>query len=182
MMIPDKIKKCCCRDIETKEVGEWHKLPDGEEINKCEECKRKHHHYRGCGCKKHISKRDMEKAAKAKDAFVDKLTTETNDVLHETLRRYFVTVSQYGYYNYEAVYRILALDMIAKFRKEFACFWNKKDEGVISRLLNCLYCSICAIPRPSNSNVETQLNTTGNTKQDYLNYYEDDFEGSYSDL
>lgn len=157
------------------ESGVWEKLPDGSIIKECDECKNKcGHNY--CGCTPHTSKRDMEKYAKIKQEVIDKLTKDTDIIAHETLRRYFVRLTQYGYYNYEAVYRILALMLVSEFRQEFAMFHNKEDERILQRLLDCLYCSICAIPSPD---YITETTPNGETRKDYINYYEDDFKGSY---
>lgn len=164
-------------DINT-EKGVWERLPDGQIIKDCDKCENKC--IDTCDCTPHTSKRDMEKIAQAKQDIIDELTKGTNVIAHETLRRYFVTLSQYGYFNYEGVYRILALLMLRDFRQEFSCYYNKEDEAIIQRLLNCLYCSICAIPHPDYRNVNTTYQ--GKTKQDYINYYEDGFKGEYSDL
>jgi hypothetical protein len=102
-----------------------------------------------------------------KQKLIDDLSGKTEIITNEALRRYFVTLSQYGYYDYTSVYRILALVMLANFRKEFNCFWNEKDEAIIQRILECLYCSVCAIPSPT-QNVETELNCIGNNRKDYI--------------
>ena len=151
-------------------IGEWEDIPEGERVRRKDLCENKCFGH-SCKCHEHLSKRGMEKLAKAKQDKVDFLSRETNFISHEALRRYFVRLTQYGYYNYESTYRLLALMMLNSFRQEFACYFNKTDEGVIERLLNCLYCSICAIPSPDYV-VETQLNTLGNTRKDYQNYYE----------
>lgn len=102
-----------------------------------------------------------------KEKLINNLSGKTEVITNEALRRYFVTLSQYGYYDYTSVYRILALVMIANFRNEFNCFWNEKDEAIIQRVLECLYCSICAIPSPV-QNVETELNCQGGNRKDYI--------------
>ena len=165
-------------DIIKEEIdsGEWAKVKDEEELNNLCNCPPFHHCH-----KHHISKKDMIKDAIKKEKIVEELTKDTSNVTHEALRRYFVRLSQYGYYDYNSVYRLLALTVIANFRKEFSCYWNKEDESIIEKVLNCLYCSICAIPRPDRI-VETELTHTGNTRKDYINYYGNDFTGSYSDL
>lgn len=124
-----------------------------------------------CKCAPHLSKRGMELLAMRKLKEVEELTKETQLLSHEALRRYFVRLTQYGYYDYQSTYRLLALLMINSFRTEFAAFHNKRDEAVIERVLNCLYCSICAIPRPDRI-VETEVTTKGSTRRDYINEYE----------
>ena len=100
-----------------------------------------------------------------KDKLIDQLESNTEVVANEALRRYFVTLSQYGYYDYTSVYRLLALVMLTNFRGEFQAYWTKKDEATIQRLLECLYCSICAIPSPT-YDVNTEVNRN---RKDYVN-------------
>lgn len=105
-------------------------------------------------CKHHFPNlTDLER----KEELINKLTDDTNIIANETLRRYFVTLSQYGYYDYQSVYRILALLAIKDIRTEFSQFWNECDEAIIEKALDCLYCSICAIPSPTNV-VNTEIN------------------------
>lgn len=96
---------------------------------------------------------------------IDELIQQTKEISHEALRRYFVRLTQYGYYNYDAVYRLMALMMINNFREEFRKFITTKDESIIERVLNCLYCSICAIPMPDNIE-NVQLTVKGNTRNE----------------
>lgn len=100
-----------------------------------------------------------------KDKLIDQLESNTEVIANEALRRYFVTLSQYGYYDYTSVYRLLALVMLTNFRGEFQAYWTKKDEAIIQRLLECLYCSICAIPSPT-YDVNTEVNRN---RKDYVN-------------
>lgn len=149
--------------------GEWVDLEPNEHISKKELCENKCHGH-NCKCHEHLSKRGMARLAKEKQDIIDALTKETNFISHEALRRYFVRLTQYGYYDYKSVYRLMALMMINNFRDEFGCYFNKQDETIIERVLNCLYCSICAIPQPKHV-VETELNYLGNTRQDYQYQY-----------
>lgn len=167
-MVGDEIKFCIQTEEET---GEWHDVPEGQTIDPKELCKCKPHS--NCGCKRHLSKIQMEKESKRIQSVIDKLTDDAEMVAHESLRRYFVRLSQYGYYDYKATYRILALMMITNFRDEFSQFWNKEDERVIERVLNCLYCSICAIPRPDRI-VDTEITEKGATRKDYVPMYDNE--------
>ena len=167
-MVGDEVRNCL--EQEVAKSG-WHEVPEGTEINNGELCKCKGHG--NCGCKTHLSKRKMEKESERIDKIVSALTEDTDIVAHEALRRYFVRLSQYGYYDYESVYRLMALIMIDEFREEFSCFWNKKDESVIERVLDCLYCSICAIPRPDRFS-DTSLSCTNATRKDYIQDYDND--------
>lgn len=119
-------------------------------------------------CKHIHNPTDLER----KKELINKLTEDANILANETLRRYFVALSQYGYYNYEAVYRILALFAIKDIRAEFAQYWNKCDESIIEKALSCLYCSICAIPNPTNV-VNTEVNKNRN---DYVKLNNYDYE------
>lgn len=116
-------------------------------------------------CKHILNPTELEE----REELINKLTNNANILANETLRRYFVTLSQYGYYNYEAVYRILALFAIKDIRAEFAQYWNKCDESIIEKALNCLYCSICAIPSPTNV-VNTEINHNRNDYNKLNNY------------
>lgn len=116
-------------------------------------------------CKHILNPTELEE----KEELINKLTNNANILANETLRRYFVTLSQYGYYNYEAVYRILALFAIKDIRAEFAQYWNKCDESIIEKALNCLYCSICTIPSPTNV-VNTEINHNRNDYNKLNNY------------
>lgn len=117
-------------------------------------------HKNSCGVK-------PESKEKIDPKVFEMLTSTSEDIANEALRRYFVTLSQYGYYDYTSVYRLLAMVMLANFRDEFHCFWTKKDEATIQRVLECLYCSICAIPSPTHT-VETEINCDGKNRKDYV--------------
>lgn len=103
-----------------------------------------------------------------KEDIIEKLNANNHIIADEALRRYFVTLSQYGYYDYQSVYRILALLIIPEFREEFACFWTSEDESIMQRVLNCLYCSVCAIPSPTPV-VNTEIHCKTSNRRDYAN-------------
>lgn len=68
-----------------------------------------------------------------------------NDLLYESLKRYFTTLSKLGYVNYNNVYKILVLIFIDELLNS-NCIISKDDYKSIDSAITCLQGSTCFIP------------------------------------
>lgn len=73
-----------------------------------------------------------------------------DELLYESLRRYFTGLENTGYRKQRDVDRLLILIMIIELLcGELFCFIDEDDKKVIDKALSCLYGSNCLIPYPN---------------------------------
>lgn len=74
-----------------------------------------------------------------------------DNILYESLSRYFNTLSKLGYKSYSDVDRLLVLIFIQEWLEDKCLnYINEDDQRIIERVLYCLYGSSCLIPYPTN--------------------------------
>ena len=73
-----------------------------------------------------------------------------DDILNESLTRYFNTLSKLGYLSYSEVDKLLVLIFIYDLLKsDWKFFITEEEHKIIDNALYCLYGSTCLIPYPS---------------------------------
>jgi hypothetical protein len=72
-----------------------------------------------------------------------------DNIVYNSLYRYYTALSKLGYYKYKDVYRLLILCFLSDFvSHDYRGIISKEDYHVIDRALNCLFGSNCLIPYP----------------------------------
>lgn len=75
-----------------------------------------------------------------------------DNLLYNTLLKYFNILSLMGYRNYNSVYKILTLIFIYDFiKKDFYGYLTKEDYNTINKSLYCLFGTDCLIPIPTDN-------------------------------
>lgn len=81
-----------------------------------------------------------------------------DNIIYNSLNKYFHTLSVLGYKSYEEVYKLLTLILIEEFvNSDFYGLITKEDYQHIERALYCLFGTTCLIPYPSFCN-NTNMN------------------------
>lgn len=84
-----------------------------------------------------------------------------DNVLYESLSRYFNILSKLGYMNYTDVNKLLVLIFVYDLlESDCSAFITEEEYRVISSALYCLYGSTCLIPYPEYI-VDTSISCSG---------------------
>lgn len=68
---------------------------------------------------------------------------DLSNITNEALNRYFNSLSQTGYMNYNNVYYLLILTYIQEINQEEL---SLEDKNIVRKALDCLYGNSCLIP------------------------------------
>lgn len=72
------------------------------------------------------------------------------EILYNSLNTYFKIISSHGYRSYSIVYKILVIDFLNDFIKEFNELLSVEDRHLIQSLLYCFFETTCGIEHFSN--------------------------------
>ena len=72
-----------------------------------------------------------------------------DDLLYQSLYRYFQTRSNYGYKSYDGVIKLIIYMFLVEFLDEFRDRLTDEEIRQVEMMINCLYGSDCLISFPS---------------------------------